>query len=49
VFKTNRVLAGWDGNSSGYLHSTGTYVWVCRYKFRNRPVKMEKGIVMLVR
>ena len=49
IYRTNNAALGWNGNVNGYIQSTGTYIWVCRYKFRNDTEKVEKGVVLLVK
>jgi gliding motility-associated-like protein len=49
VYRTNNAALGWNGIVNGYTQNTGTYLWVCRYKFRNDTEKVEKGVLLLVK
>jgi gliding motility-associated-like protein len=48
VFRTNSAAIGWDGTINGTTN-TGTYVWLCKYKFVNEPVKTARGTVTVIK
>ncbi len=49
IFKTNDPAKGWDGRIKGMQQGTGNFIWVCRYRLRNEPEKIEKGNTLLIR
>lgn len=49
VFETNNPGLGWNGTWKGQPMDTGSFVWVCAYKFTGKSEKSEKGHVTLVR
>jgi gliding motility-associated-like protein len=49
IFKSNDPSKGWDGQYGGSTQNTETFVWFCRYKLVNEPVKEQKGVVVLIR
>jgi gliding motility-associated-like protein len=48
VFRSGSLVTGWDGSLNGMQPNAGTYVWMCRYKFINEPVKIMRGTVTIV-
>lgn len=48
VFRTNSAVMGWNGTINGTVN-TGTYVWLCKYKFVNEPVKTARGTVTVIK
>lgn len=48
-FSTHDPSVGWDGRYGGVTQSAGTYAWICRFKFSNQGLKVDKGTVILVR
>lgn len=49
VFKTKDAATGWNGRFKNSKPLPGSYVWICRYQFSNKPVKEEKGMLTLIR
>ncbi len=49
VFESSDPTRGWDGTIGGRPQPTGTYVWVCSYRFFKRTEEVQKGTVVLVR
>lgn len=49
IFRTNNPQYGWDGAVGGVAQSTNTYVFLCRYQFRNEPMQAVKGTIQLIR
>jgi gliding motility-associated-like protein len=47
VFSTSDMGAGWNGKFQGTDQSTGTYVWICRYRVGPGKVINEKGTVTI--
>jgi gliding motility-associated-like protein len=48
-FETHESASGWDGTRHGQRETAGTYAWMCRYKFADQGVKVQKGTVLLIR
>lgn len=48
VFRTNSAVTGWNGTINGTVN-TGVYVWLCKYKFVNEPVKTARGTVTVIK
>lgn len=43
VFKTNNTAKVWDGGFNNSIKPlTGSFVWVCKYKFANQAVVQKK-------
>jgi gliding motility-associated-like protein len=49
VFQTSDPLKGWDGKVGNIESKPDIYIWVCEYRLKNKPPKMENGTVMLLR
>ena len=49
VFKSTDVSKGWDGIYKKLPQNTFVFVWTCKYQFENEAVKLERGIVTLIR
>lgn len=49
VFKTTNKNSGWEGKIKGISQDVGVYVWKCLYKFYNKPEKLSKGTVAIIR
>jgi gliding motility-associated-like protein len=49
VFRSTNPQSGWDGTIKGIQQHSGTYVWMCRYKFRNEATQIEKGTLQLIK
>ncbi len=49
VFSSVSLSAGWNGNLLGVKQETGSFVYICNYKFKNEPLKQLKGYFTLVR
>lgn len=49
VFTTGNIFTGWDAKFKSADLPTGSYVWVCRYKFRGQTSVQKKGNVALIR
>ncbi len=51
VFETTDIRKGWDGTLKGIPQPSGSYVWICHYRFTGAPQKdvKEKGMITLLR
>jgi gliding motility-associated-like protein len=49
IFASADPQKGWDGTFKNTRQPTGTYTWLCRYRFEGGKDKNEKGTVVLVR
>ena len=49
IFKTNRVVIGWDGQYRGILQNPGSFVYVCKYRGEKGELIIQKGSFLLVR
>jgi gliding motility-associated-like protein len=49
VFATKDVLQGWNGTISTKRRETGIFIWLCKYKFKDQQLKIQKGSFVLVR
>ncbi len=49
VFTSGNIFTGWDAKFKSADLPTGSYVWVCRYKFRGQTSVQKKGNVALIR
>lgn len=49
VFKSTDPSKGWDGRYGNDMQNNETFIWICRYKLANEPMKEEKGVVLLIR
>lgn len=49
VFGTTEQTNAWDGYWRGALSPVDVYAWLCHYKFRNEPIKTQKGTLSLLR
>ncbi|HMC84552.1 MAG TPA: gliding motility-associated C-terminal domain-containing protein, partial [Chitinophagaceae bacterium] len=45
VFSSKQPGKGWDGATQ----TTGGFAWTCRYQLENQSLKIEKGIVLLLK
>lgn len=49
VFSTSDVSKGWDGSFRSAMQTTNVFVWVCSFQFVGKPMRVEKGNVVLIR
>lgn len=49
VFSTRDPAQAWDGRLQGILQPLGSFVWTCRYQFKNESIRQERGVMTLVR
>lgn len=49
VFITSKAGEGWNGMVAGQKQQSSTFVWFCRYKFKNQPEQLHKGSFVLLR
>lgn len=49
VFESTEVGKGWDGRVKAVDSDSHMYVWTCQYQLVDKPMKTEKGTVMLIR
>ena len=49
IFETNNQQLGWNGTLKGLPQNTGSFVWVCKYKFARKPLQNRKGSFTLIR
>jgi len=51
MFRTTNVKKGWDGRYKGVLQPMGTYVWIAKVTYFDRPTTpiVEKGTVLLLK
>lgn len=49
VFSTQNGLSGWDGNYKGMPMSNGTYFYSIKIAYKNKPERIIKGDLTLIR
>jgi gliding motility-associated-like protein len=49
IFSTNNPDMGWNGTVKDADQNSGTFVWLCRYKMKNKAAQLKKGTVVLIR
>lgn len=49
VFTSSVPGNGWDGRITGLPLNNGVFVWLCRYQLSGEEMKLQKGIVVLIR
>lgn len=49
VFTSKEIGRGWDGRIDGHLPSANVFVWFCSYQIMGKPLRVEKGTVILIR
>lgn len=49
IFGTKNIKQGWNGKIQSTLQNTGSFVWVCKYQFRNKPSQLKSGTFLLLR
>ncbi|MFT3909332.1 MAG: gliding motility-associated C-terminal domain-containing protein [Ferruginibacter sp.] len=49
VFQAANPEESWNGNFHGAPQSTGTYVWICKYRLAGESEKTEHGTTVLIR
>lgn len=49
IFSTNDFLNGWNGKTGNIIQDGGTFIWMCRYQFKDQKPKMETGSFILIR
>jgi gliding motility-associated-like protein len=49
IFETTDLTKGWNGTYKGADQSSGVFVWMCTYQFKDEQVKKEKGTFVLIR
>lgn len=49
IFETNNQELGWDGNLKGIRQNTGSFIWICNYKFARKATQQKKGSFTLLR
>lgn len=49
VFKSNDPAVGWNGRINDQPQDTGTFVWTCRYKLKDRQRQLDRGKILLLR
>jgi gliding motility-associated-like protein len=49
IFESSSSSQGWDGTFGGKPQSSGTYVWLCKYRLYQQPEQVQKGTVVLIR
>lgn len=49
IFTSRDILQGWDGTINGTRQASGIYAWICKYRLKNKPEKIVKGTMTLVR
>ena len=49
IFETKNIQNGWDGKVKSVLQNTGSFVWTCKYQFRNKPIINKSGSFILLR
>jgi gliding motility-associated-like protein len=49
IFTSTNPFTGWDGTIKGVPQNSGTYVWVCRYRFAGEKEQVKNGSVVLLR
>ncbi len=49
IFETNNQELGWDGNLKGIRQNTGSFIYICNYKFARKATQQKKGSFTLLR
>lgn len=49
VFMTSKTGEGWNGKIAGQNQPSSTFVWFCRYRFKNQSEQVQKGSFILLR
>lgn len=49
VFSSRRPGEGWNGKYRNRFQNAGTYIWISRYKTGNEAMRLDRGLVELVR
>lgn len=49
IFTASNTTNGWDGTVKGVPQNQGSFVWSCRFRFKDEAEQVKKGTVMLVR
>jgi gliding motility-associated-like protein len=49
VFQTNDSNKGWDGKFDNAQLDTGIFAWYSEYRFNNEILKIQKGVLTLIR
>lgn len=49
VFESGKAGEGWNGKFKFIDQDTGSYVWVCSYQFFGKELKVERGVMTLIR
>lgn len=49
IFETTNQQLGWNGILKGIPQNSGSFVWVCKYKFAQKPFQQQKGSFSLIR
>jgi gliding motility-associated-like protein len=49
IFTSKNIKTGWNGKWQTEMQNTGSYVWVCKYQFRNKLMQTKKGSFLLVK
>jgi len=48
-FRTSDPGRVWDGTLKGSKQDSDVFVWTCRYQFEGEPLKLGKGVSVLIR
>lgn len=48
VFSSNQIGIGWNGKIHGITQSSGTFVWMCRFRFVGEPENIQRGTFVLI-
>jgi gliding motility-associated-like protein len=49
VFRTTSPATGWNGSVNGLEQTTGTYIWLSRYKFFKQETKTARGTITVIK
>ncbi len=49
LFATTNATAKWDGTLNGERFNTGSFIWIATYSINGGPLRMQKGMVTLIR
>lgn len=49
IFSSHNPADSWNGTYKQAIQQTGSYVWMCNYRFAGDTEKNEKGTVILIR
>jgi len=49
IFTSNDIKVGWNGKLKEIMQNTGSFIWTCKYQFRDKPLLFKSGSLLLIR